>query len=118
MEFVPPLGPLLFAAASAALAALQTPILAVWVCGFLAAVRLVEDYVVYPRLVGRGLHLHPAAVIVGVLAGLELGGLGGIFVAVPVIALCSVGVRHWIQWRETDAAGGEARPGAAVAAPH
>ncbi len=104
MEFVPLLGPLLFAAACAVVAVLQAPMLAVWVCVFLAAVRLVEDYVVYPRLVGRGLHLHPVAVIVGVLAGLELGGIGGIFVAVPVIALVSVGVRHWIQWRETDAA--------------
>ena len=104
MEFVPLLGPLLFAAACSAVALLQAPMLAVWVCGFLAAVRLVEDYVVYPRLVGRGLHLHPGAVIVGVVAGLELGGLPGIFMAVPVIALVSVGVRHWIEWREADAA--------------
>jgi predicted PurR-regulated permease PerM len=37
--------------------------------------RIVEDYLVYPRLIRHGIHLHPLAVIVAVLAGLELGGV-------------------------------------------
>ncbi len=100
LEFVPLVGPLLAAVASASLTALHSPLLAVGVCGFLAILRIVEDYVVYPRLMRRGIHLHPLAVIVAVLAGLELGGVAGIFLAIPAVALVSVTFGHWLQWRE------------------
>jgi predicted PurR-regulated permease PerM len=99
MEFVPLVGPLLTAVVAATLTALHSPLQALWVCAFLGVVRMLEDYVVYPRLIRRGIHLHPLAVIVAVLAGVELGGIAGIFLAVPAVAIVSVTVRHWIAWR-------------------
>ena len=99
LEFVPLVGPLLAAAVSAALTALHSPLLALGVCGFLGVLRIVEDYGVYPRLIRHGVHMHPLAVIVAVLAGLELGGVAGIFLAIPAAALVSVTFRHWIRWR-------------------
>jgi predicted PurR-regulated permease PerM len=99
LEFVPLVGPLLAAVASASLTALHSPLLALGVCGFLATLRIVEDYVVYPRLMRHGVHLHPLAVIVAVLAGFELGGVAGIFLAIPAVALVSVTYRHRLQWR-------------------
>jgi predicted PurR-regulated permease PerM len=99
LEFVPLIGPLLAAVVSASIAALQAPMLAVWVCMFLGILRIVEDYLVYPRLIRHGTHLHPLAVIVAVLAGLELGGIAGVFLAIPVVALVSVTSRHWLEWR-------------------
>jgi predicted PurR-regulated permease PerM len=99
LEFVPLVGPLLAAVVAAALTALQSPLLALGVCGFLGTLRIVEDYVVYPRLIRHGIHLHPLAVIVAVLAGLELGGVAGIFLAIPAVAVATVTFRHWLQWR-------------------
>jgi predicted PurR-regulated permease PerM len=99
LEFVPLVGPLLAAVVAAALTALHSPLLAVGVCGFLGILRIVEDYVVYPRLIRHGIHMHPLAVIVAVLAGLELGGVAGIFLAIPAVAVASVTYRHWLQWR-------------------
>jgi predicted PurR-regulated permease PerM len=55
--------------------------------------------VVYPRLIGRGIHLHPLVVIIAVLAGAELDGVTGIFIAVPAVAVASVATRHWLGWR-------------------
>jgi predicted PurR-regulated permease PerM len=98
LEFVPLIGPLAAAVLTAVLSALHGPLLALWVCGFLVVLRVVEDYVVYPRLVRRAMHLHPLAVIVAVLAGVELGGIGGIFLAIPVVAIVSVIYRNWIEW--------------------
>jgi predicted PurR-regulated permease PerM len=98
MEFVPLIGPLVVAVVSAVLAALHAPLLALWVCGFLGVLRIVEDYVVYPRLIRHGIHLHPLAVIVAVLAGLELGGVAGVFLAIPAVAVVSVAYRHWLDW--------------------
>jgi predicted PurR-regulated permease PerM len=105
LEFVPLVGPFVCAVVATIVAALGAPMLALWVVGFLAALRLVQDYIIYPRLVGRGLHLHPLAVIVAVLAGLELGGVAGMFLAVPVAAAGSVVYRHWNDWRADDRAG-------------
>jgi predicted PurR-regulated permease PerM len=99
MEFIPLVGPLLVAIVVAIVAALHAPILAFWAIGFLGILRLAEDYVIYPRLIGRGIHLHPLAVIVAVLAGADLAGVAGMFLAVPAAALASVLYRHWGEWR-------------------
>jgi predicted PurR-regulated permease PerM len=99
LEFVPLVGPLLAAVVAVALTALHWPLLALGVCGFLGILRIVEDYVVYPRLIRHGIHMHPLAVIVAVLAGLELGGVAGIFLAIPAVAVATVTYRHWLQWR-------------------
>ena len=102
LEFIPLVGPLLCAVVATIVAALHAPVLALWVVGFWASLRIVQDYVIYPRLVGRGLHLHPLAVVVAVLAGVELDGVAGMFLAVPTVAISSVVYRHWLEWRSGD----------------
>lgn len=99
LEFIPLVGPLMLAVIAATVGALQVPMLAVWTVTFLAGVRILEDYVVYPRLMRSGVQLHPLAVIVAVLGGAELDGVAGMFLAVPVVAIASVVCRHWVEWR-------------------
>ncbi|MCA1635243.1 MAG: AI-2E family transporter [Acidobacteria bacterium] len=53
----------------------------------------------YPRIIGSGIHLHPLAVILSILAGHELAGITGIFLAIPVIAIVTVTYRHWLEHR-------------------
>jgi len=101
LEFIPLVGPLLLAVLASIVAALHAPMLVFGVLAFLLVLRLIEDYVIYPRLIRHGLHLHPLAVIVAVLAGAELGGVAGIFLAVPTVAIASVCFRHWLDWRTT-----------------
>ncbi len=48
----------------------------------------------------HGIQMHPLAVIVAVLAGLELGGVAGIFLAIPAVAVVAVTYRHWVQWHD------------------
>jgi predicted PurR-regulated permease PerM len=93
-EFVPLVGPLVVAAVSAAVAATRAPADALWVLLFLGVLRLLEDYVIYPRLVGSSVHLHPLAVILAVLAGGELGGIVGVLLSVPVLAIASTVYRY------------------------
>src|SRR4029077_6763308 len=103
MEFIPLIGPLVVAAVAVVIAALHDPMMAVWTALFLTVLRVVEDYVIYPRLIGRDIHLHPLVVILALLAGVELDGIAGIFIAVPVVALMTVVARHWLEWRGRDA---------------
>jgi predicted PurR-regulated permease PerM len=99
LEFIPLVGPLLVAVVASIAGMMHAPILGLWAIGFLGVLRIVQDYVVYPRLIRRGLPLHPLAVIVAVLAGAELGGITGMFLAVPAVAVASVALRHAIAWR-------------------
>ncbi len=69
---------------------------------FLLVLRVVEDYIVYPRLIGQGIHLHPLAVIIAILAGAELAGVAGIFLAIPVVAILTVSYRHWLEHRGSE----------------
>ena len=103
LEFVPLVGPLVVAILAIALALLHTGFgLAFLVLAFLGVLRIVEDYVIYPRLIGQGIHLHPLAVILAILAGAEIAGVAGIFLAIPVIAVITVSYRHWLEHRGSE----------------
>jgi len=102
LEFIPLVGPLLLATVAALVGALNGPVLALWAVAFLGVLRLVEDYVIYPRLIRRGIALHPLGVILAVLAGAELDGVVGIFLAVPAVAIATVVCRHWLGWQSRE----------------
>lgn len=97
-EFVPLVGPVTVALMAAILAMLHAgPFNAFLVLLFLGVLRIVQDYVVYPRLIGQGIHLHPLAVIFAILAGEKLGGVPGVFLAIPLVAILTVSYRHWME---------------------
>jgi predicted PurR-regulated permease PerM len=90
-EFVPLVGPLAIALMAGVIAMFQNgPFNAFLVLLFLGVLRIAQDYAIYPRLIGQGIHLHPLAVIFAILAGEKLAGVAGIFLAIPVVALSSL----------------------------
>jgi predicted PurR-regulated permease PerM len=56
--------------------------------------RLVEDYVLLPKIVGRAVRVPALVTVVAVLLGFELLGVVGAFVAVPVAAAVLLVVRE------------------------
>jgi predicted PurR-regulated permease PerM len=102
-EFVPLVGPLLIAITAALLALLHAgPFSAFLILVFLGVLRIAQDYFIYPRLIGQGIHLHPLAVIFAILSGAELAGVAGIFLAIPVVAILTVSYRHWMEHRGSE----------------
>jgi predicted PurR-regulated permease PerM len=102
-EFIPLVGPLTVAIMAAILAVLHAgPFNAFLVLLFLGVLRIVQDYVIYPRLIGQGIHLHPLAVIFAILAGEKLASVAGIFLAIPVVAILTVSYRHWMEHRGSE----------------
>lgn len=102
-EFFPLVGPLLIAVMAAILALLHAgPFNAFLVLVFLGVLRIVQDYVIYPRLIGVGIHLHPLAVIFAILAGEKLASVAGVFLAIPVVAILTVSYRHWLEHRGSE----------------
>jgi predicted PurR-regulated permease PerM len=99
LEFIPLVGPLTVAAGTVLVVSFHSIHQALWVLAFLGALRLAQDYVIFPRLVRRGIHLHPLGVILAILSGAELAGIAGIFLAVPAVAVLSVMHRHLLEHR-------------------
>ena len=62
----------------------------IWMAALLGIWRLIQDYFASPRIMGRRLQIHPLAAILAVLVGAEIGGIVGIYLAVPLMA--SMGV--------------------------
>jgi predicted PurR-regulated permease PerM len=89
LEFIPVVGPLVAAAIILVVAGVSGAHVLV-VAGFLGAFRLFQDYVLSPQLMAQGVKLHPLLVLFGVSAGLELAGIAGAFLSVPVLALAQV----------------------------
>jgi predicted PurR-regulated permease PerM len=103
LEFIPLVGPLTVAITAAILAIFHAgPFNAFLVLLFLGVLRVVQDYAIYPRLIGQGIHLHPLAVIFAILAGEKLAGVAGIFLAIPVVAILTVSYKHWMEHRGSE----------------
>ena len=101
-EFIPLAGPLAVGVLAVMVAGFHSPGTAAACALFLLVLRIVHDYVTYPRIIGSGIHLHPLAVIISILCGAELAGIAGIFLAIPLIAIVSVTYRHWMEHRGQD----------------
>ncbi len=97
LEFIPLVGPLIVAVIAVTIASFTSAQQAVTTGIFLSVLRVIHDYVTYPRIVREGIHLHPLGIILAVLAGGEIGGVTGIFLAIPVVAVATVAYRHLME---------------------
>lgn len=70
---------------------------AVWVIGVMAAAQQIDNHLITPNVMQRAVKLHPAAVMLALLAGGTLGGFFGLLLAVPVAAVLKILVGHL--WR-------------------
>lgn len=90
MEVVPVVGPVLAAATILAVCVFSGYAHFWWVAGFILVYRLFQDYALSPYLMGKGVEMSPLMVIVGLLAGEELGGVAGMFLAIPLLAAAKI----------------------------
>jgi predicted PurR-regulated permease PerM len=94
LEFIPLIGPLIIALTAITIGSFASFWQALGIGIFLFVLRMMQDYVLYPRIVREGIHLHPLAIILSVLAGEQIAGITGVFLSIPVVALLTVLLRH------------------------
>lgn len=100
MEFIPVVGPLVAALLIVGVAVLMT--YKHWlILGLLLGVwRLIQDYVISPRVMGEKMELHPLAAVFGVLAGGEIAGVLGVYLSIPIMASLRIVWRRWQLYSE------------------
>jgi predicted PurR-regulated permease PerM len=97
-EFVPLIGPITIGIVVTLVAAFSDkPWRALYIIIFLAVLRIIHDYVTYPRIVREGIHLHPLAIILSVLAGEQVAGIPGVFLSIPIVAIVTVLYKHFLE---------------------
>jgi predicted PurR-regulated permease PerM len=86
IEVIPYIGPWLSAVPPAIYALVVDPVSVIWVVLLFLFIYQVEGHIVVPNVMASALRLHPLLVIFGLLAGFELYGIAGAFVALPTMA--------------------------------
>lgn len=90
LTIVPIIGGLLALVPPVAIALLADPWKALFVLIALVAMQQIIFNVVFPRVVGKALQLHPVIVIFSFFVGYKIGGSFGVIFAVPIIAVVLV----------------------------
>jgi predicted PurR-regulated permease PerM len=89
LEFLPVVGWIISAAAF-----LTVGFLAhahwIWMAALVVAWRLVQDYVNSPRIMGNSLELQPLTVVFALMVGGQVGGIAGVYLSVPTVAVLRI----------------------------
>jgi len=95
-NIIPYFGPVIGCTASSLVALMQyrslDPLLNVVV--LYLCIKLMDDFVIQPLLIGKGVHLHPMLLVITLIMGESLFGIMGMILGVPVVtaALKTVGI--------------------------
>ena len=84
-ELIPYIGPIIGAIPPVLVALFTDPISAVWVILLFIGLQQVEGHVVAPQVFGHTLRINPLLVIFALLLGLEVHGIIGALVALPIL---------------------------------
>jgi len=87
MELVPYIGPILGAVPAVIVALFTDPISALWVTLLFIGLQQLEGHIVAPQVFGHTLRINPLLVIFALLTGLEIAGIVGALLALPILAI-------------------------------
>jgi predicted PurR-regulated permease PerM len=91
---IPYFGPIVGAVPAALIAATMSVKMVLIVFMIVFVMQFLEGNILSPLIVGKSLHLHPLFIMIALLIGGEVGGIIGLIVAVPVLAVLHVTLVH------------------------
>ena len=107
--FVPLIGAFLAGLAAVLIALVAKGVVAALIIlGVIILVQQIEGHVLYPFLMSRSVHLHPAVVVIALGIGAVLGGIVGVFLAVPVAGVIAVLLDYAREHADDDAVAADA----------
>jgi predicted PurR-regulated permease PerM len=86
-ELIPYIGPILGALPATLIALFTDPIVVVWLLILFVVLQQLEGHIVAPQIFGHTLRVNPLLVIFALLIGLQLYGVIGALVALPIAAV-------------------------------
>ncbi|KQL55416.1 hypothetical protein AN964_08070 [Heyndrickxia shackletonii] len=93
-NIIPYFGPIIGAIPAAIIAMTISTKHLIYVVIIMFVLQFLEGNVLSPLIVGKSLHLHPLFIILALIVGEEIGGILGLILAVPVLAIIKVAIIH------------------------
>jgi predicted PurR-regulated permease PerM len=87
MEVIPYVGPVMAAVPPTIVALFHSPLAALWVIVAFLLIQQVEGHILAPLIMGSRFKVHPLLVVFVILAGGQIHGLTGAFLAIPLIPM-------------------------------
>jgi predicted PurR-regulated permease PerM len=87
MEVIPYVGPVMAAVPPTIVALFHSPLAALWVIVTFLLIQQVEGHILAPLIMGSRFRVHPLIVIFVILAGAQIHGVTGAFLAIPLIPM-------------------------------
>ncbi|MBS4173639.1 AI-2E family transporter [Bacillus sp. FJAT-49736] len=91
---IPYFGPIIGAIPAAVIAVTISAKHLLYVLVIMFILQFIEGNILSPLIVGKSLHLHPIFIIFALILGEEIGGILGLILAVPVLAIVKVAIIH------------------------
>lgn len=94
LEFVPFVGPFLAVIPAILMGLTVSPLTAVLIGLWYLVVQQLEGSYLVPKIMSRSMSLHPLIVLLAIYAGFQLDGIVGALLAVPIVGVIQVLIRH------------------------
>lgn len=91
---IPYFGPIIGAVPAVIIAATTSVKLVIITLVIVFGLQFLEGNILSPYIVGKSLHMHPLVIMATLTAGGEIGGVLGLILAVPIMAVLKVGIIH------------------------
>lgn len=98
IEIIPYIGGLVGLLLSILSALTVNPWLVLWLVAIYVVIAQVQSHIIAPALYGAALDLHPALVVIVLFTGAKLGGVVGVFFAVPATVIMVTLLEEVRQW--------------------
>jgi predicted PurR-regulated permease PerM len=102
MEMIPYIGGLIVTTLATLVALSVSPWLALGVLALYLVVSTIEANILYPKVVGDIVGLHPLVVIIALFIGAEAGGVIGALLAVPFTVILQVLFEHFYRFEQPE----------------
>ena len=99
LELIPGIGPTISAIPAVIIALLISPVVSIGVAALYVLVQLLENNFIVPQVMSKTVGVNPLVTIVALLLGLELGGVKGAILAVPIVLLCRAVIKYFFVGR-------------------
>lgn len=87
LEIIPIIGPIISAIPAVLVGLTVAPIMGIAVAALFFIIQQLENHLIVPMVMKRVAGLQPPVVIIALLIGAKLGGIGGAFLAIPIIVV-------------------------------
>ncbi|WP_078552691.1 AI-2E family transporter [Bacillus alkalicellulosilyticus] len=94
MDIIPYFGAFMGAVPAVLVAALQSWNMVLLTVLVIFVLQQVEGNILSPVIVGKTLHMHPVLIMLALIVGIEIGGILGLVLAVPTLAIVKVVLLH------------------------